>query len=187
MKPKILAIGLILFIIGLYTGVINPSLTVAISKSLGLTYTTTVDETLIPLTLLRIGAKDSSRVELELPNNPDRVAVVGSYTADGPLNFYLMDEEGLTAWQKFSPAHIYDAAISQAKYNLTLRLEKAGRYYAVFENPQEGQRSVVFTISQRLLTYHTNPQMDIIPQITLLLGFILILIGLKLGAKKETP
>ncbi|MEM3386986.1 MAG: hypothetical protein QXN08_04860 [Nitrososphaerales archaeon] len=186
MKTKIVVIGLVLFVIGLYAGVINPSITIDFGKSFGLTYTSTVEENLLPLTLLRINAKDSLKVEIEIPNNPDRVAIVGSYIADGQLNFYLMDEDGLNAWQKGSAARLYDAAISQAKYNLTLKLEEAGRYYAVFENPQESQRSVVFTLNQKVLTYHINEQMEIIPQLTVLIGFILIIIGLKIGGKKKT-
>ncbi len=185
MNAKILATGLVLFVIGLYAGVINPPLIIAVGKSFGFTYTSYVEETILPLTLLRIDAKGSLKVEIEVPNNPDRVAVVGSYIADGQLNFYLMDEEGVSAWQKGSAAHLYDAAISQTKYNLTLKL-RAGAYYAVFDNPQESQRSVVFTISQRVLTYHMNPQMEIVPQLTLLSGSILILIGLKMGGKKKS-
>lgn len=186
MKTKIIVAGVILLLIGLYTGLINPSVTVALGRQFGFTYTSYKEEPLIPLTLLRIGAKDSLRVEIQIPDNPDRDVVVGSYVADGQLNFYLMDEEGLSAWQKGSPARLFDAAISQGKYNLTLKLERAGRYYAVFENPQEIQRSVVFTLSQKVLTYHVDSKLEIVPQITLLLGFVLILVGLRIGGKKKS-
>lgn len=186
MKPKILAVGLILFLLGLYAGVINPSVTLAVSKSLGLAYTSYKDEPLIPLTLLNINANDSAKLEIDLPSNPDRVAILGSFVADGPLNFYLMDEEGLRAWEKGLTARVYDAAIAQPKYNLTLQLEKTGRYYAVFDNTQESRRSVVFTLSQKVLVYYANSQIESLPQITLLIGFIIILIGLKLGGKKKS-
>ena|GEM_PF-2987729 len=185
MKPKIVAVGLILFLIGLYTGVVNPSVTLAVSKSLGFTSTSYKDEPLLPLTLLNVNAKDSVKVEIDLPSNPDRVAIVSSFVADGPLNFYLMDEEGLRAWERGSTARVYDAAIAQPKYNLTLKLEKAGKYYVVFENPQESRRNVVFTVSQRVLVYYVNTQMEILPQITLLIGFVITLIGLKLSGKKK--
>jgi hypothetical protein len=185
LKPKILVVGLILFIVGLYTGVINPSVTLALSKSLGLANTSYRNEPLIPLTLLNVNPKDSVKVEIDLPSNPDRVAIIGSFTADGLLNFYLMDEDGLGAWEKGLSARVYDAAIAQTKYNLTLSLEKLGKYYAVFDNTQESRRSVVFTLNQRVLIYSLNSQMDILPQLTVLIGFIVMLIGLKLGGKKE--
>jgi len=186
LKPKILIVGIVLFIVGLYVGVINPSVTLAISKSLGLTSTSYQDEPLLPLTLLNVNAKDSVKVEIDLPSNPNRVAIVGSFTADGPLNFYLMDEEGLKAWEKGLSARVYDAAIAQTKYNLTLSLEKVGRYYAVFDNTQESRRSVVFTLTQKVLIYSLNSQAEFLPQLAVLIGFIVILIGLKLGGKKQS-
>jgi len=188
LKPKIVAVGLILFLVGLYTGVINPSVTLALSKSLGFTYTSYKEEPLLPLTLLSINEKDRVKVEIDLPNNPDRVAILISFEADGPLNFYLMDEDGLKAWESRNLARsgVYAAAIAQPNYNQTIELEEAGRYYAVFENAQESRRSVVFTISEKVLTHHMNSQMEILPQITLLIGFIVLLIGLKLGSKKKS-
>ena len=185
MKPKVLVFGLILFMIGLYTGVINPSVTLAISKSIGFTSTSYRNEPLLPPTLLNVNAKDNVKVELDLPSNPDRVAIIGSFIADGPLNFYLMDEDGLKAWERGFSARVYDAAIAQTKYNITLSLERVGRYYAVFDNTQESRRSVVFTLNERLLIYSVNSGMEIVPQLTLLIGFIVILIGLKLGGKKQ--
>ena len=186
MKPKVFSLGLILFLIGLYTGVINPSVTFTILKSLGFTSTSYQNEPLLPLTLLSVNAKDSAKVEIELPYNPDRVAIVGSFEADGPLNFYFMDAEGLTAWQRGSMARPYSAALAQTKYNLTVTLEKAGKYYAVFENLDESKRSVIFTLNQRVMVYYVNSQMKVLPQLTLLIGFIITLIGIKLGSKKKS-
>ena len=185
MKPKVVAVGLILFLVGLYTGVINPSVTLALSKSLGFTYTSYNEEPILPLSLLSINEKDRVKVEIDLPDNPDRVAILVSFEADGPLNFYLMDEEGLKAWEKGLSARVYDAAIAQTKYNLTLSLEKVGRYYAVFDNTQESRRSVVFTLTQKVLIYSLNSQAEFLPQLAVLIGFIVILIGLKLGGKKR--
>jgi uncharacterized membrane protein YiaA len=193
LKPKVVALGLILFLIGLYTGVINPSVTLALSKSLGFTYTSYKEGPLLPLTLLSINAYGRAKVDIDLPSNPDRVAIVVSFEADGPVNFYLMDEDGLRAWEGGTIARggVYAAAIAQPKYNQslsnqTLPLQNAGRYYAVFDNTQESRRSVVLTVSEKVLTYHVNSQMEVLPQITLLIGFIILLIGLKLGSKKKS-
>ena len=193
MKPKVVALGLILFLIGLYTGVINTSVTLALSKSLGFTYTSYKEGPLLPLTLLSINAYGRAKVDIDLPSNPDRVAIVVSFEADGPVNFYLMDEDGLRAWEGGTIARggVYAAAIAQPKYNQslsnqTLPLQNAGRYYAVFDNTQESRRSVVLTVSEKVLTYHVNSQMEVLPQITLLIGFIILLIGLKLGSKKKS-
>jgi len=188
LKPKVVAVGLILFLLGLYAGVINPSVALALSKSLGFTYTSYKEEPLLPLTLLSINATGRVKVDIDLPSNPDRVAILISFEADGPLNFYLMDEDGLKAWESGNMARggVYAAAIAQPKYNQTIELEKAGRYYAVFDNTQGSRRSVLFTLSEKVLTYQVNPQMEVLPQITLLIGFILILLGLKLGGKKKS-
>lgn len=193
MKPKVVALGLILFLIGLYTGVINTSVTLALSKSLGFTYTSYKEGPLLPLTLLSINAYGRAKVDIDLPSNPDRVAILVSFEADGPVNFYLMDEDGLRAWEGGTIARggVYAAAIAQPKYNQslsnqTLPLQNAGRYYAVFDNTQESRRSVVLTVSEKVLTYHVNSQMEVLPQITLLIGFIILLIGLKLGSKKKS-
>ena len=188
MKPKVVTVGLILFLVGLYTGVINPSVTLALSKSLGFTYTSYNEEPILPLSLLSLNEKDRVKVEIDLPDNPDRVAILVSFEADGPLNFYLMDEAGLRAWESrnLATSGVYAAAIAQPKFNQTIELEKAGRYYAVFDNTQESRRSVVFTVSEKVLTYHVNSQMEVLPQITLLIGFIILLIGLKLGGKKKS-
>jgi uncharacterized membrane protein YiaA len=193
LKPKVVALGLILFLIGLYTGVINTSVTLALSKSLGFTYTSYKEGPLLPLTLLSINAYGRAKVDIDLPSNPDRVAIVVSFEADGPVNFYLMDEDGLRAWEGGTIARggVYAAAIAQPKYNQslsnqTLPLQNAGRYYAVFDNTQESRRSVVLTVSEKVLTYHVNSQMEVLPQITLLIGFIILLIGLKLGSKKKS-
>jgi len=173
--------------LGLYAGVINPSLTLAISKSLGFVNTSYKEEPLLPLTLINVNSKDSVKVEVDLPSNPNRIAITGSFIADGPLNFYLMDEEGLKAWAGGSTARVYDAAIFQQRYNLTINLERAGKYYAVFDNPQESRRSVIFTLSEKVMVYYADSQMEILPQITILIGFLLILIGLKLGGKRKQP
>jgi uncharacterized membrane protein YiaA len=193
LKPKVVALGLILFLIGLYTGVINTSVTLALSKSLGFTYTSYKEGPLLPLTLLSINAYGRAKVDIDLPSNPDRVAILVSFEADGPVNFYLMDEDGLRAWEGGTIARggVYAAAIAQPKYNQslsnqTLPLQNAGRYYAVFDNTQESRRSVVLTVSEKVLTYHVNSQMEVLPQITLLIGFIILLIGLKLGSKKKS-
>jgi uncharacterized membrane protein YiaA len=187
LKPKVVAAGLILFLIGLYAGVINPSATIALSNSLGFTYTSYKEEPLLPLTLISINARDIVKVDINLRSNPDRASVLISFEADGPLNFYLMDEDGLKAWESGNIARggVYAAAIAQTKYNQTIELEKAGRYYAVFDNTQESRRSVVLEVSEKVLTYQVSPQMEVLPQITLLIGFILILIGLKLRGKKK--
>ena len=188
MRSKVVAVGLILFLIGLYAGVINPSATIALSNSLGFTYTSYKEEPLLPLTLISINARDIVKVDINLRSNPDRAAVLISFKADGPLNFYLMDEDGLKAWESGNIARggVYVAAIAQTKYNRTIDLEKAGRYYAVFDNTQESRRSVVLEVSEKVLTYQVSPQMEVLPQITLLIGFILILIGLKLRGKKKS-
>ena len=188
MKPKVVAVGLILFLLGLYTGVINPSITLALSKSLGFTYTSYKEDPLFPLTLLSVNANGRVKVDIDLPSNPDRVAIVVGFEADGPLNFYLMDEDGLKAWESGNIARggIYAATIAQPKYNQTIELEKAGRYYAVFDNTQESRRSAIFAVSEKVLTYQVNSQMEILPQITLLIGFIILLIGLKLSGKKKS-
>jgi hypothetical protein len=188
LKPKVVAVGLILSLIGLYTGVINPSVTMVLSKSLGFTYTCYKEEPLLPLTLLSINARDRAKVDINLQSNPDRAAVLISFEADGPLNFYLMDEDGLKAWESDNIARggVYAAVIAQTKYNQTIELEKAGRYYVVFDNTQESRRSVVLEVSEKVLTYQVSPQMEVLPQITLLIGFILILIGLKLRSKKKS-
>ena len=186
MKPKVVALGLILFLLGLYTGVINPSLTLALSRSLGFTTISYKEEPLLPLTLININAKESVKIETDLPTNPDRIALVGSFEADGPLNFYFMDEEGLRAWESGLSARLYEAAITQTKYDLTIKLDNAGKYYAVFDNPQESRRSAVFKLNEKVLMYQVNSEVEILPQITLLIGFIFMLIGLKLGGKKKS-
>ncbi len=186
MKTKVALVGAIILIIGLYTGIINPSSMLGLARGLGLTATSYKDENLIPLTLLRVNPRDSVVLSLDITNNAERASIVGRYTADGMVNFYLVDGEGLKSWQEKAQARLYAASIAQDRYNVTLSLERSGRYYVIFDNiDPDRPRNVVFSLDQKVAVYSLSPIVEVIPQAVVIIGFIILLIGLRLGGKKS--
>jgi hypothetical protein len=188
LKPRIVLIGVLFILVGVYLGIVNPTVTEHVALALGFYTITYHNDTVQPQILLRVNATGQI-VPLNLTRTVlDGENIHGRYVSDEKLNFFLMNKESLQAWKaNQSQIGVYLYAVAQSNYNFTTQINQSGEYYAVFANlPSHQSTTVVFEVDQRRALTLVSPEMELLPWIIIILGFIVFFIGLRIGSKKKT-
>ncbi len=186
MKTKIVILGVLLLISGLYFGFINPEIPEDFSNLLGIANISYHDEPILQKIVLRVHAFNYTTIPVNLPETFFLGENIhGWYKSDGALNFYVMNNQSYSEWMIGGTTNVYESAVAQSSFNFTLNIEKSDTYYVVFDNiASPDDKSVVFEILNKKSTVKTGQEIELLLQFITIIGLIMFLIGAKVGGKK---
>ncbi len=182
-RKKILTIGLLLVLAGIFTLVQDPHFLSPIAQALGLASHYQTENPILPPTLLAVPPANYTFLPADLNSNAQ---VQGSLeVADGhEVAFYVMDQGNFSQWRAGHPGAIILARPTAVSYNFTFTPTTSGTYYFVFDNQDTTRRVVIFSLNAVESVTLLNPIIQFAGYEILLLGILLSLLGIKGGRKK---
>jgi len=187
MRRRILTVGVILLLIGVYL-LLRPDVVEALARSFGAVRVIQRDEMIVAPTLLRVAPSNYSYIseifsaqKFTEQSFTGRISVGGDQTID----FYVMNRENFTLWLNGQPASISVSALSVKNYTFTLKLGRADTYYFVFDNTySKDRKNVVFSLSLDELVQEVNPTVNYMVLLLLIIAVILVAYGAKSPKRK---
>jgi hypothetical protein len=182
MRRKLLTLGLLIILVGVYVLEQGPQMLAPMAEALGfVTYTQSVTSLMAP-TLLEVPA--SSYTALSEPLNGN-VQVKGYLeVSDGrEIAFYVMNEGNFSEWRIGHPSAIVLAKPLAITYNFTFVPRTSGTYYFVFDNQDTVRRTVIFSLNTVEVRAVLSPVVEYAAYELLLVGIVFALLGVKTGKK----
>jgi hypothetical protein len=182
MRRKLLTLGLLIILAGVYVLEQGPQMLAPIAGALGLvTYTQSVTSLMAP-TLLEVPASNYTALSETLKGN---VQVRGYLeVSDGrEIAFYVMDEGNFSEWRIGRPSAIVLAKPLAITYNFTFAPRTSGTYYFVFDNQDTVRRTVIFSLNTVEVVAVLSPVVEYAAYELLLVGIVFAGLGVKTGKK----
>ena len=184
-QRKILTIGLILILAGVFTIQQGPQFLSPVAQLLGLTSHVQTVNPILPSTLLSVPPSNYTFLSSDLSAD---VQVQGTLeVTDGrEIAFYVMDQGNFSLWRAGQPSTIILAKPTTISYNFTFTPTTSGTYFFIFDNQDTARRAVIFSLSSVENLTVLNPVVEFAGYETSLVGLILCLFGIGTGKKRET-
>ena len=182
-RRKLLTIGLLVLLAGVYLLEQGPQVLVPIAEGFGfVTYTQSVTPVIAP-TLFEVPASNYTALSETLSGN---VQVQGSLeVSDGrEIAFYIMDAGNFSEWRMGHPSAIVLAKTLAITYNFTFTPKISGTYFFVFDNQDTTRRTVIFSLNTVEVLAVLSPIVEYAGYEATLLGIVLSITGIKTGKKK---
>ena len=182
-RRKLLTIGLLVLLAGVYLLEQGPQVLVPIAEGFGfVTYTQRVTPVIAP-TLFEVPASNYMSLSETLSGS---VQVQGSLdVSDGrEIAFYIMDAGNFSEWRMGHPSAILIAKTLAITYNFTFTPKISGTYFFVFDNQDTTRRTVIFSLNTVEVLAVLSPIVEYAGYEAMLLGIVLSITGIKTGKKK---
>ena len=182
-RKKLLTIGLLILLAGVYLFEQGPQMLTPIAEMFGLvTYTPIVTPVIAP-TLFAVPASNYTALSETLSGD---VQVKGSLeVSDGrEIAFYVMDAGNFSEWHAGQPSAILLAKTLAITYNFTFTPKVSGTYFFVFDNQDTTRRTVIFSLNTVEVLAVLSPIVEYAGYEAMLLGIVLSIAGIKTGKKK---
>ncbi|HUK49484.1 MAG TPA: hypothetical protein VLV18_00500 [Terriglobales bacterium] len=185
MHRTALVIGVLLIFTGLLLLNQGSQFLVPIAENTGLTSHYARATVILPPTLFSV---PSSNYTFTMVNLNPSVQVTGSLQVSNErqVAFYVMNEGNFSLWRQGRPSAVLIAQPVVISYNFTFTPSTAGHYFFIFDNQDNGPRTVIFNLN-------TIENVTVLSQFVqyadlevLLIGIVLTFLSLK-GGKKERP
>ncbi|MGA8857812.1 MAG: hypothetical protein WB643_11690 [Candidatus Bathyarchaeia archaeon] len=183
-RKKILTIGLLLFLAGVFTLEQGPLFLSPIAQTLGLASHYQTEIPVLPTTLIAVPATNYTALSVNLRGGTQ---VEGALeVADGhEVAFYVMDQGNFSQWRAGEPSAIILARPTVISSNFTFTPTTSSTYYFVFDNQDTARRVVIFSLNTVENATLLNPIIEFAGYEILLVGIILCLLGIKSGQKHD--
>jgi hypothetical protein len=184
-RRKILTIGLILIVAGVFTIEQGPQFLSPIAQSVGFASHVQAVNPILPPTLLPIPPSNYTSYSSNLSGG---VQVQGTLqVTDGrEIAFYVMDEGNFSLWREGRPSAIILARPTAISYNFTFTPTTSGTYFFVFDNQDTARRVVIFSLDSVENLTILNPIVEFSGYEVFLVGFALSVFGIRAGKKRES-
>lgn len=182
-RKKLLTIGLLIILAGVYMFEQGPQMLTPIAEMLGLVTYTPVVTPVIAQTLFEVPASNYTSITETLSAD---VELKGSLeVSDGrEVAFYVMDAGNFSEWHVGHPSSILLAKPLAITYNFTFTPKISGTYYFVFDNQDTTRRTVIFSLNTVQTLTVLSPLVDYAGFEAILVGILLSAAGIKTGKKK---
>jgi len=184
MRRYVLTIGLLLVLAGVIVLDQGMQLLTPVAEAFGLTSQVQTERPLIGPTLLTVPASNYTFLSADLKGG---VEVKGSLQVVDAREaaLYVMNEGNFTLWRTGRPSTVILAKPVAISYNFTFTPQTTGTYYFVFDNQGATRRTVIFNLSELEGAVLLNPLVGYAGYELLTLGFVITIIGIKTGKKRE--
>jgi hypothetical protein len=181
-----LVIGLVLVVAAIFLLNQGPQLLIPVAETAGLTSHYVKENVILPPTVFSIPSSNYTFASANLNGGSE---VTGSLqVASGrQVAFYVMDEGNFSLWQQRRPSIIVLAQPAATMYNFTFTPYVTGTYLFIFDNQDNGARSVIFSLSTLENVTVVSPFVKYAGLELLLIGAGLSYLGLKVGRKEHPP
>jgi hypothetical protein len=187
MRRKILTVGLLLLLAGVFIFEQGPQFLSPIAQAFGLASNYQTEIPLLPSTLIAVSPANYTSISADLKGG---VQVEGSLqVADGhEVAFYVMDEGNFSQWRAGRPSAIILARPTVISSNFTFAPKTGGTYYFVFDNSDTARRVVIFSLGTVEDITILSPFIKYAAFEILAIGILLCILGVTGGKKrKQTP
>jgi len=185
MHRTAIGIGLLLIVAGGFLLIQGTQLLVPLAETTGLTTHYVQENVILPPTLFNVPSSNYTFTSASLSGNSE---VTGSLqVASGrQVAFYVMDEGNFSLWQQGRPSVVLLAQPLAMMYNFTFSPSTTGTYFFIFDNQDNGARSVIFSLNSIENVTVLSPFVQYAGFELLIIGVALCYLGVKIG-KKEAP
>jgi len=183
-RRKILTIGLLLLLTGVFTLEQGPLFLSPIAQTLGLASQYQTEVPILPPTLIAVPPTNYTSLPADLRGG---IQVDGALEVAGghEVAFYVMDQGNFSKWRAEEPSAIILARPTIISSNFTFTPATSSTYYFVFDNQDTARRVIIFRLNTVENTTLLNPILEFAGYEILLVGIILCLLGIKSGQKHE--
>ncbi len=183
MRPRVLILGLIPLVLGIYLNYWGTGAVSTFALSLGNPSTK-----MEPHKPLLLTVEPNNYTYTAIPISTDKLRTLqGSYAATGELSLYIMNRTEYEAWKKGKPTPVELSIISTTGRNFTLIPDSLGTYYIVLDNRMSDKaKSVTLSLIEEVRTVETSPLFNYLPLALVLIGIILVSLGLRGRKKSQT-
>lgn len=183
-RTKILTIGLLLLLAGVFTLEQGPLFLNPIAQTLGLASHYQTEIPILPPTLIAVPPTNYTSLPADLRGGTQvegALEVAGGYE----IAFYVMDQGNFSQWRAGEPSAIILARPTVISSNFTFTPTTSSTYYFVFDNQDTSRRVVIFSLNTVENVTFLNPIIEFAGYEILLIGIILCLLGIR-GGKKHS-
>jgi hypothetical protein len=181
-RRKILTIGLLLLLAGVFTLEQGPMFLGPIAQTLGLASHSQTEVPILPTTILAVPSTNYTSLPADLRGGTQ---VEGALEVAGgqEVAFYVMDAGNFSRWRAGEPSAIILARPTVISSNFTFTPTTSSTYYFVFDNQDAARRVVIFSLNTVENVTLLSPIIQFAGYEILLVGIILCLVGIKSGQK----
>jgi len=181
-RKKILTVGLLLLLAGVFTLEQGPQFLSPIAQTLGLASHYQTEIPILPPTLIAVPPTNYTSLPADLTGG---IQVDGALEVSGghEVAFYVMDQGNFSKWRAGEPSAIILARPTIISSNFTFTPATSSTYYFVFDNQDTARRVIIFSLNTLKSVTLLNPIIEFASYEILLVGIILCLFGIKSGRK----
>ena len=181
-RRKILTVGLLLLLAGVFTFEQGPLFLSPIAQTLGLASHYQTQVPILPTTLIAVPPTNYTSFPADLKGGTQ---VEGALEVAGghEIAFYVMDQGNFTQWRARQPSAVILARPTVISSNFTFTPTTSSTYYFVFDNLDTVGQVVIFSLNTVENVSFLNPIIEFAAYEILLVGIILCLLGIKTGQK----
>ena len=185
MRWRVLSLGLLIIVAGLYVFKQGPQILTPIAEVTGQISGGVSVTPVVSSTLLSVPASNYTYVIANLRGN---VKTNGLIQVEGgsEVGFYVMDSGNFTQWHHGNPTAIALAEPDVTNYNFTFVPTVDGAYYFVFSNQDASHKNVIFSLNAITYTSTPSPFVQYAAFELILVGILFVIIGINTGKKSRS-